>query len=58
MASLSSLSLFVATPAQVLESRRRSFLEWGDGMTEGQYLEREASIDLLKCSRDGMLIIW
>lgn len=43
--SLASLTLFRATPAQVLESRRRTWPEWGGVLTEEQYLERDNQLD-------------
>ncbi|KAK0202809.1 hypothetical protein DFS33DRAFT_1374768 [Desarmillaria ectypa] len=54
--SLSSLSLFPATQAQLIESRRRSFKEWGRSMTEEEYLRRDADMDsdehAVLCSRE------
>ncbi|KAF8550297.1 hypothetical protein OG21DRAFT_1487859 [Imleria badia] len=40
------LTLFRATPAQVLESRQRTWPEWGGVLTEEQYLERDNQMPL------------
>ncbi|EIN06031.1 hypothetical protein PUNSTDRAFT_121969 [Punctularia strigosozonata HHB-11173 SS5] len=53
-----SLSLFLATPEQVVESRRRTWVQWGRGLTIEQYLERDASMDSLEHARDGKLRTW
>ncbi|KAF5383843.1 hypothetical protein D9615_003652 [Tricholomella constricta] len=55
---LSSLSLFVATPEQITESRRRTFVQWGRGMTEEEYLARDAFTDKHENAQDGRLITW
>ncbi|KAL0060884.1 hypothetical protein AAF712_012348 [Marasmius tenuissimus] len=39
----SSLSLFLATPAQTVESYRRTTKEWGRGQTEEQYIRHNQS---------------
>jgi hypothetical protein len=56
--NLASLSLFVATPEQIAESRRRAFAQWGSGMTIDQYLECEAFLNKFDHARDGKLITW
>lgn len=55
---LSSFSLFPATPEQVLESRKRSFVFWGTGWTLESYLLRDATCDAFEAARDGKLITW
>ncbi|KAG6898610.1 hypothetical protein C0995_009113 [Termitomyces sp. Mi166 len=55
---LASLSLFVATPDQILESRRRTALHWGRGLLLEEYLAREEFIDKQEVARDGRLITW
>lgn len=53
-----SLTLFRATPAQVLESRRRTWLEWGGVLTEEQYLERDNQMDGMQHATDSKMITW
>lgn len=48
---LSSLSLFPATPEQVIESRRRT-------LSLEEYLHRDAISDRQEHARDGRLITW
>ncbi|KAF8446282.1 hypothetical protein L210DRAFT_3474926 [Boletus edulis BED1] len=55
---LASLTLFRATPAQVLESRRRTWPEWGGVLTEGQYLERDNQMDAMEHATDSKTITW
>ncbi|KAG6898609.1 hypothetical protein C0995_009112 [Termitomyces sp. Mi166 len=56
--ALASLSLFVATPDQILESRRRTALHWGRGLSLEEYLAREEFVDKQEVARDGRLITW
>jgi hypothetical protein len=55
---LASLSLFPATRAQVLESRTRTYNQWGRGLSIQQYLGRDELMDTLEHARDGKLITW
>lgn len=55
---LASLSIFVASAEQALESRLRSFEHFGKGMTLQEYLERDALTDQQENSRNGRLITW
>ncbi|KAJ3497207.1 hypothetical protein NLJ89_g10380 [Agrocybe chaxingu] len=55
---LSSLTLFPATPAQVYESRKRSFVQWGRGVSLEAYLRRDARMDNHEVARDGRLTTW
>ncbi|KAF4610659.1 hypothetical protein D9613_006788 [Agrocybe pediades] len=59
---LSNLTLSPATPAQILESHRRTYEEWGisfaGGMSMEQYLEREKRTKELECARDGKMQVW
>ncbi|KAF8899640.1 hypothetical protein CPB84DRAFT_1780294 [Gymnopilus junonius] len=55
---LSCLTLFPATKAQVIESRKRSFASWGRGATLEQYLARDARSDNHEVSKDGRLVTW
>ncbi|KZT43109.1 hypothetical protein SISSUDRAFT_739119 [Sistotremastrum suecicum HHB10207 ss-3] len=54
---LASLSLFPATPEQVLESRKRTFPQWGRGLTLDQYLRRDAAMDVHEHAK-GKLTTW
>ncbi|KAK0467250.1 uncharacterized protein EV420DRAFT_1300541 [Desarmillaria tabescens] len=56
--SLLSLSLFPATQAQTIESRRRSFKEWGRSMTEEEYLRRDAEMDSDEHASNRRLTTW
>ncbi|KAG5643102.1 hypothetical protein DXG03_001566 [Asterophora parasitica] len=56
--ALSSLSLFVATSEQVAASRRRTYVNWGKGMTEEEYLARDAFTDKHENAQNGRLITW
>ena len=60
MASLpvSYLSIFPANAAQVLESRTRTFQEWGRRVTLEEYLARDAISDNHEASRDSRLVTW
>ncbi|KAG6890310.1 hypothetical protein C0995_009516 [Termitomyces sp. Mi166 len=55
---LSSLSLFMATPEQIFESRRRSAIEWGKDLSLEEYLARDEFTDRQELARDGRLITW
>lgn len=55
---LASLTLFRATPAQVLESRRRTWPEWGGVLTEEQYLERDNQMDGMEHAANSKMITW
>ncbi|KAF9542987.1 hypothetical protein CPC08DRAFT_650012 [Agrocybe pediades] len=58
----SNLTLCPATPAQILESHRRTNEEWGIPFAEGtsmeQYLEREKRTKELQCAWDGKMQVW
>lgn len=53
-----SLSLFPATPAQTIESRRQTWQEWNWGRSLEQYLVMYSDTDKLEHSRDGKLVTW
>ncbi len=55
---LSALSIYPATPAQVIESGRGSSEAWARGLTEEQYVLRDALGDKDKYARDGRLVTW
>jgi hypothetical protein len=57
---LSSLSLFAANNAQMEETWRRTYEEWGktSNMSPEQHHMREASLAALETSRDGKLVVW
>jgi hypothetical protein len=58
MSELATLSLFPATPDQVIASRKRTFVEWAKGMTLEQYLQRDASLDAMEHAVNGNLTTW
>ncbi|KZP26670.1 hypothetical protein FIBSPDRAFT_909188 [Athelia psychrophila] len=47
MLDLASLSLYPATPEQLIETHKRSFAEWARGLSFEQYLQRDAWMDRL-----------
>jgi len=55
---LSSLTIVPATAAQIIESRNRSFIEWGRGVTLEEYLGRDEKVDRHEIGRDNRLITW
>ncbi|KIJ68755.1 hypothetical protein HYDPIDRAFT_106999 [Hydnomerulius pinastri MD-312] len=55
---LASLTLFPATPAQVQETRKRTWPQWGGTLTEEQYLERDNQMDVMEHSTDSKRIAW
>ncbi|KAH7914629.1 hypothetical protein BJ138DRAFT_1143545 [Hygrophoropsis aurantiaca] len=55
---LALLSLFPATPEQTIASRKRTFHQWGGGMTEAVYLKRDEIMDVLEHAADGKLLTW
>lgn len=58
IADMSLLTLVPATREQTLQSRHRTSKEWGRGISEEEYLERDAITDRSEVSRDGRLITW
>lgn len=58
MTLLSPLTIFAATKEQTVESRRRTYKEWGMGMSAEEYLERDAINDQHEIARDGNLTTW
>ncbi|KAF9229672.1 hypothetical protein BS17DRAFT_771771 [Gyrodon lividus] len=52
------LTLFRANPAQVLESRRRTWPEWGGALTEEHYLERVNQMDVMEHATNSKVITW
>ncbi|OSD08107.1 hypothetical protein PYCCODRAFT_386283 [Trametes coccinea BRFM310] len=56
--SLADLSLFAATPEQVLESRKRTAVQWAVGQSVEEYLERDAIMDRHEHAANGRLITW
>ncbi|KAH7883910.1 hypothetical protein F5I97DRAFT_1930127 [Phlebopus sp. FC_14] len=55
---LASLTLFRGTPAQALESRRRTWPQWGGALTEEQYLERDRQMDVMEHATESKMITW
>lgn len=58
MLDLAGLSLFPATPEQLLESRKRTHPQWSRGLSLEQYLKRDYVMDLEPHATDGKLITW
>ncbi|KAH0582713.1 hypothetical protein H2248_010633 [Termitomyces sp. 'cryptogamus'] len=56
--TLSSLSLFAATPEQIFESRRRTYAEWSGGLSLEEYLARDEFTDKQEVACEGRLITW
>ncbi|KAG1734817.1 hypothetical protein EDB19DRAFT_1638788 [Suillus lakei] len=55
---LVALSLYPATPAQILETRKRTWPDWGGSTTLERYLQCYARIDEMEHARDGRMITW
>ncbi|KAG2358077.1 hypothetical protein BDR07DRAFT_1452828 [Suillus spraguei] len=55
---LASLSLFSATRAQVEESWRRTWPQWGGTLSLTEYLAREVEMESMDHAKDGKLITW
>jgi hypothetical protein len=58
MSELASLSLFPATPDQLIASRKRSSVEWARGLTLEQYLHRDAILEVMEHAVKGKLTTW
>ncbi|KAK0467249.1 uncharacterized protein EV420DRAFT_673883 [Desarmillaria tabescens] len=56
--NLSSLTIFPATPAQVLESRRRSFVHWGGPLTEEEFFRLATEVEQGESATNGKLTAW
>lgn len=56
--SLASLSLFAATWEQTVESRKRTYPQWGRGLTEEQYRARDGQMDPMEHAAEGKLATW
>ena len=55
---LATLSLYPATEEQTLASRKRTFPQWGRGLTIEQYLTRDAQLDVQEHATGGKLTTW
>jgi len=55
---VSELSIFPANAAQIHESRRRTFSEWGRGLGLEEYIAREEMLDTKPHATDGKMVIW
>lgn len=55
---LSSLSIFLATREQAIESRRRSHVEWARGLSMEDYLKRDEFLESTSCARNGAWVTW
>jgi hypothetical protein len=54
----SKVSLYAATAEQIIASRKRTFVEWGRGLTVDEYLDRDAVGEGEDFGRDGKLMTW
>lgn len=55
---LSDLTLVRATPGQVLESRKRTFVQWSRGKTMTEFLERDRLLDGREHAQTGKMTTW
>ena len=58
MAAFADLSLFSATPEQVIESRKRTAVQWARGQSLEEYLRRDEIMDQDEHAANGKLITW
>ena len=56
--SLADLSLFPATYEQIIESRKRSAVQWSGNMALEEYLQRDVILDGLEHAADGRFVTW
>jgi len=56
--ALATLTLSKAIPKQILESRKRSHVQWHGGLDVDQYLQREAIFDDFEHAKDDKLSTW
>jgi hypothetical protein len=56
--SIDKLTLKSASNAQIIESRKRSFVEWGKWLTLEQYLQRDKEAEALDHAKGGRLTTW
>jgi hypothetical protein len=54
----SSLTIVPATPEQAIVSRKRTYVEWGKGLTQDEYLERDAIGETMEFGKDDRLMTW
>lgn len=55
---MDALSIYAATKEQILESRRRTHVEWGRGLTLEEYVAREEMLDTKPHATEGKMTIW
>ncbi|EKM56951.1 uncharacterized protein PHACADRAFT_91589 [Phanerochaete carnosa HHB-10118-sp] len=58
MTDVLALSLFAATPEQVIESRKRTHMEWARGLSMEEYLKRDEIMDFQEHAANGKLMTW
>ncbi|KAL1703516.1 hypothetical protein EV121DRAFT_207724 [Schizophyllum commune] len=58
MAAYKDLSLYLATREQAIESRKRSFQEWANGLTLEQYLARDEALENQENAVGGRFLTW
>ncbi|KAL1746773.1 hypothetical protein HDZ31DRAFT_33402 [Schizophyllum fasciatum] len=58
MTDLKDLSLYLATREQAIESRKRSFKQWNNGLSLEQYLARDVALENQENAIDGKFLTW
>ena len=56
--TLQTFTIVPANEEQTLESRRRSFVSWGRGLTLEDYLARDGRLDVAEHAASGKLTTW
>lgn len=58
MTDFATLSLFVATPEQTQETRKRTHGSWSRGLSVEAYVKRDNVMDNDEHAADGKLVTW
>lgn len=53
-----ALTLVPATRAQTIEARKRTYPQWGSGLTEDAYLQRDADLETHEHAVNGGVKTW
>ena len=56
--SFADLSLFPATRQQIIESRKRSAVQWAGNMLLEEYLQRDVILDGQEQAAGGRFVVW
>ncbi|KAF9258729.1 hypothetical protein L218DRAFT_876477 [Marasmius fiardii PR-910] len=58
-ADISTLSLFLATPAQAVESYKRTSASWSRGLPEAEYVQKQhEQTDTFECAKNRRWLVW